>query len=394
MVSVEGVLRRGSRGLLEIAHQVCPAGWCWWSDHGADARYTAFWRRTKKSPHAQMSPRVKKNHTGQLPPGGKLIKPSSGTQRGHLLPRKNWVHVTIMAHRLESKFPLFYERLLCFQQRMKSGQARTRRHDASLTVDYPERDLVSNKGTSCLRGQVWSLFGEPAVHLHREMARSLGPSPPGRTCVFCVGICNKRASALKSNVSSKASSAPCTPLSTRLFAYSLRPMERIQRITRSLLQTSTSAGNDRLERSLRKLCSPHAAATKESYVLTLSSRQKPGPPRGRGTRLSGQPTCCARTRVSQPLSILVETVLLELIPQASLRERRRLRALPGDRGRGSRARKGKDTHERGCTPGTDTLHTQTWVSVSFLSFFRVFVDVLFSRHITHLWTSRWKEKNV
>lgn len=117
------------------------------------------------------------------------------------------------------------------------------RHEASLTVDYPVRDLVSNKGTSFLRGQVWSPFGEPAVRLHRETACSLGPSAAGRTCVFCVGICNKRASALKSNVSSKASSAPCTPLSTRLFAYSLRPMERIQRITRSLLQTSTSAGN-------------------------------------------------------------------------------------------------------------------------------------------------------
>ena len=140
-------------------------------------------------------------------------------------------------------------------KRMASGQARTQRHGASLTVDYPERDLVSNKGTSCLRGQVWSPFGDPAVHLHREMARSLGPSPAGRTCVFCVGICNKRASALKSNVSSKASSAPCKPLSKRLFAYSLRPMERIQRITRSLLQTSTSAGNDRLK-GASESCSP------------------------------------------------------------------------------------------------------------------------------------------
>ena len=68
MVSVEGVLRRGSRGLLEIAHQVCPAGWCWWSDHGADARYTAFWRRTKKSPHQKephraITPRRKINKT-------------------------------------------------------------------------------------------------------------------------------------------------------------------------------------------------------------------------------------------------------------------------------------------------------------------------------------------
>lgn len=124
--------------------------------------------------------------------------------------------------------------------------------------------LSEGSGLVSGRGASW--------HLHREMARSLGPSPAGRTCVFCVGICNKRASALKSNVSSKANSAPCTPLSTRLFAYSLRPMERIQRITRSLLQTNTSVGNDSLERSLRKLCSPRAAAAKESCVmLTLSS---------------------------------------------------------------------------------------------------------------------------
>ena len=43
----------------------------------------------QKSPHSQMRPRVKKNHTRPLPPEGRLIKPSSGTQRGHLFPRKN-----------------------------------------------------------------------------------------------------------------------------------------------------------------------------------------------------------------------------------------------------------------------------------------------------------------
>lgn len=72
-------MRRGSRGLLEITGKVCPVGW--WRDHGADTRYTAFWRRTKKSPHSQVSPRVKQKHTGQLPPEAELTKPSCGTVR-------------------------------------------------------------------------------------------------------------------------------------------------------------------------------------------------------------------------------------------------------------------------------------------------------------------------
>lgn len=71
--------------------------------------------------------------------------------------------------------------------------------------------------------------------------RGWGADAAGITCVFCVGICSRSARALASKVSSKAISAPWTPLSTRLLAYSLRPIDRIQRITRSLLQTSTSA---------------------------------------------------------------------------------------------------------------------------------------------------------
>lgn len=178
------------------------------------------------------------------------------------------------------------------------------RHEASLTVDYPVRDLVSGKGTSCLRAQVWSPFGQPAVHLHWEMACLLGPSAAGRTCVFCVGICNKRASALKSNVSSKASSAPCTPLSTRLFAYSLRPMERIQRITRSLLQTSTSAGN-KFGKEPQKAVFPSCTCSRSKGVyvmLTLSSWQKPRPPKARGdTAPQAANPLCSDTGVPAPL---------------------------------------------------------------------------------------------
>lgn len=54
------------------------------------------------------------------------------------------------------------------------------------------------------------------------------PRAAALTCVFCVGICKTSARLLWSKFSSRARSAPCTPLSTRLFAYSRSPMDWIQ----------------------------------------------------------------------------------------------------------------------------------------------------------------------
>lgn len=195
--------------------------------------------------------------------------------------------------------------------------------------------LSEGSGLVSGRGASW--------HLHREMARSLGPSPAGRTCVFCVGICNKRASALKSNVSSKASSAPCTPLSTRLFAYSLRPMERIQRITRSLLQTSTSAGNEfgkEPQKAVLPSCSCSEGVLRDADPqLSTKARTSQGP----GHTAQQAADLLRSDTMSWPLSILMETVLLELILQASPRDMKRLCAFPGNRGWGSRDRTGRDT---------------------------------------------------
>lgn len=67
------------------------------------------------------------------------------------------------------------------------------------------------------------------------------PRDAAPTCVFCVGICKTSARLLWSKFSSRARSAPCTPLSTRLFAYSRSPMDWIQWMTWSLVHTSTSA---------------------------------------------------------------------------------------------------------------------------------------------------------
>lgn len=138
------------------------------------------------------------------------------------------------------------------------------------------------------------------------------------TCVFCVGICSRSARALASKVSSKAISAPWTPLSRRLLAYSLRPIDRIQRITRSLLQTSTSA--DRCKhgsRRHRKLFSRVCPATQDRDApagpkppAPDTRREPQGPGAWPGGRTEG--FCHARALLSWPVACPVETVLLKL----------------------------------------------------------------------------------
>ena len=69
-----------------------------------------------------------------------------------------------------------------------------------------------------------------------------------RTYRLALGICSARAKLSQVNCSSSARTAPWTPDSRRLSANSLRPMSRIQRITRSLVQTTTSSSSDSLRR--------------------------------------------------------------------------------------------------------------------------------------------------
>lgn len=79
------------------------------------------------------------------------------------------------------------------------------------------------KGRAELVGLVWSRCSRvPRCPLSKT------PGAAALTCVFCVGICKTSARLLWSKFSSRARSAPCTPLSTRLFAYSRSPMDWIQ----------------------------------------------------------------------------------------------------------------------------------------------------------------------
>ena len=61
------------------------------------------------------------------------------------------------------------------------------------------------------------------------------------TCVFWFGICRASAILLWSKLSSRATRAPWTPDSIRLFEYSFNPMPWTHLIIRSFVQTNTSS---------------------------------------------------------------------------------------------------------------------------------------------------------
>lgn len=93
---------------------------------------------------------------------------------------------------------------------------------------------------SARRGR-WHCWSHTTATSRAQHPPPQHPGDAAPTCVFCVGICKTSARLLWSKFSSRASSAPCTPLSTRLFAYSRSPMDWIQWMTWSLVHTNTSA---------------------------------------------------------------------------------------------------------------------------------------------------------
>lgn len=88
-------------------------------------------------------------------------------------------------------------------------------------------------------GDNW--WGHPTAMSHTGHSPPKSPKDGAPTWVFWVGICSTRARLLWSKFSSRASRAPCTPLSTRLLPYSRSPMDWIQWMTWSFVHTSTSA---------------------------------------------------------------------------------------------------------------------------------------------------------
>ena len=353
---------------------------------GAGGEITVLTQDTQPSGEDQKSPPILKwaheseRSTQGNYPGSKINSTFTWRTQSHLFPPRT-KHMSLSQHTAVNESSPCFMKDSCFWQRMKSGQARTRGMKRLWLWTIPW-------------GTWWAARGPAAWGLR------LGPRSGSQLCI-CTGrwparwarvrlvapVCSVWGSVTRgpAHWSQTSRPRPAGPRARRSRRGCSRiPWGQWRGSSGSLGRCSKPARlqGTSLERSLRKLFSPHApaAAAKESTWCWPSAPDKSQDlPRAGGTRLRRQPTCCAQTLVSRPLSILTETVPLELIPQASPRRDEAIMCISREQRtkiQGSERKGQTRTWMR-----TRQVHvSDTDLSVFFFYYFWMFVDALFSHH--------------